>query len=112
MLLLLHLFILWIGYVGMHMEEHVMDMEVVSQLVAISSFLLLCELKDWTRALISAQEPLLTTPSQWLLQVFRDMFFVNLLSIDLFISCQSSMTHKILHILTPAQQVNLNNFLS
>ena len=27
-------------------KSHVMDMEVVSQLVAISSFLLLCELKD------------------------------------------------------------------
>lgn len=82
-------------------KSYIMDMEVISQLVTISSFLLLCELKDWTRALINAQVPLLTMPSQWLLQVFRDMFFVNLLSIDLFISWQTSVTHKILHILTP-----------
>lgn len=59
-------------------KSDIMDTEVISQF-------LLCELKDWIRALINAPVPLLTTPSQWLLQVFRDMFFVNLLSIDLFL---------------------------
>lgn len=51
-------------------KSDIMDMEVISQF-------LLCELKDWIRALINAPVPLFTTPSQWLLQVFRDMFFVN-----------------------------------
>lgn len=51
-------------------KSDIMDTEVISQF-------LLCELKDWIRALINAPVPLFTTPFQWLLQVFRDMFFVN-----------------------------------